>query len=184
MNLYADITNNEMKVCYVDCEYAGINDVIGDAVVYLVYNSVLMPCLAPKYYFEQFKDIENFEVIQNKLKGLISKYSIKEENGVIVIEGFNTLGLNETRKQLVYSFVDIYLNPLIKSSCKRFKVGSQEIEQRLKACILARLLGVYNISLMEPDDQLRVFALIFKIIGTPVSTFGNGSVLSRLMDSL
>lgn len=184
MNLYADITNNEMKVCYVDCEYAGINDVIGDAVVYLIYNSVLMPCLAPKYYFEQFENIDNFEVIQNKLNKQCSKYGIEEKNGIIIIKDFNTLGLNETRKQLTYTFLDTYLNPLIKNSSKRYGVDSEETEERLKACILARLLGVYNISLMEPADQLRVFAFIFKTIGTPVFASDNSFVLSRFVVSL
>ena len=63
---------------------------------------------------------------------------------------------------------------------------NNHIENALRANLLLRLLGVYNISKMDPLDQTKIFGLLYKSIGTSDNnaTKDTSTILSRFLNAL
>lgn len=144
----------------------------------------------PKYYPEMFSDknralnasIDNF--ILKKLTNLQVCQSDKE----IILCNIAQFGTSPVRKEIAKKYVSLYLEPLIQFAQKKFgTLIYNSMENTLKAYFLLRLLGVYNISKMEPLDQVKVFGLLYKTVGTPIS-HENGHIeattVAKFLDSL
>jgi hypothetical protein len=185
MNTYVtNLADENATFHFVDCEYSGLNDVIGDAIVYLIYNSVLMAYLTPKYYSEQFKDIPGFDISQKNFIHAKCEVKVSMYDQILYLEGIINFGISNVRKEITKLFINNYFDPLIKQATQKFRLSFYEIEEKIKGCILLRLLGVYNISLMEPIDQAKILGLIFKTLATPVKPLNSVPVLTRFERAL
>lgn len=185
MNIFVESLEDSPYFCLLDCEYSGINDVIGDAIVYLIYNSVLTAYLGPKYFPEQFYNISGLELTQKRFEQKIRNINATLYNQeTIILNGINNFGTSYIRKEISKLFIKNYLNPIIEKAQQKFDLNFNDIEKKIRACIILRLLGVYNISLMEPMDQAKIIGLLFKVIGTPIRSTNKISILTRLEESI
>jgi Choline/ethanolamine kinase len=183
MNIYVNSSVSEdLELIFLDCEYAGINDFIGDSIVFIIYNAVLMAYLAPKYFADQFFDLKlnrkDKDNENNNLQVILNENSIS-------LQGINKFGTSSIRKAITARFINNYLDPILSKANILFKIDRHEIEQKIKACIILRLLGVYNISLFSSADQVKVLGLLFKVVATPIDSHDQiKSVLARFYDAL
>lgn len=171
---------------FLDCELSGANCVLGDAMVYLVYTAIQGDYLTPKYYASQFANRPNaLEKAKDNFFLKSRKIAIWANDSIIVMDGVANFGTSNIRRLIAQKFVYEYYSPLISACLLAHGEGvSNQIESTLKACFLMRLLAVYNISKMEPMDQAKIFGLIFKVIGTPVSNSSNNETLKNFLENL
>ena len=168
----------------LDCEYSGTNDVLGDAVVFLMYSSVLTAYLGPKYYAEQFLNIPGLLSARKNIERMKRSIYATLDGDTITVHGVDNFGTSALRKKIVSRFIRFYLHPLLKRAKQEFAIDERILEEKMKACIILRLLGVYNISLMDSMDQAKVLSLLFKVVATPVGITGEASVLTKLEKAL
>ncbi|MBN8828014.1 MAG: hypothetical protein J0H68_04845 [Sphingobacteriia bacterium] len=169
MNIITDILdNNKLNFYYIDLETFGENSILGDSVIYLVYNSILADYINPKYY-------SNYLNKRNKAINFAMKtFSNKEIHPAVIVsekyvymDNVNKFGTNKVRKEIANLHIKLYLEKVIKLAEAKYGLSIRnEIEEYLKSCFLLRLLGVYNLTEMEPNDQVKLLGLIYKVIGT------------------
>ncbi len=183
MNIFTDILNPEVTIprfAYIDLETGGDNSVLGDAVIYLVYNSIMADYLVPKYYPDYFADrhlaMKAFEdhFFRKEIKPIIS---FKEE--IIELQRVYQFGTSPERKKIANLYCKIYLYPMIDLLKSKFRLSTDIIENTLKSSFLLRFLGVYNLTIMEPLDQIKMIGILYKVIGTPINVENNKFSLER-----
>lgn len=153
MNVYTGTVAGKNSAFYfLDCEYSGINDVIGDAIVFLIYSSILTAYLGPKYYAEQFFNISGLSSARKKIERMKRSIYATLNGETITLHGINNFGTSALRKKIVSRFIQSYLNQLLKKAKQEFAIDERTLEEKMKACIIMRLIGVYNISLMDSMD--------------------------------
>ena len=72
----------------------------------------------------------------------------------------------------------------LKRAKQEFAIDERNLEETIKACIIMRLIGVYNISLMDSMDQAKVLSLLFKVVATPIGITDEVSILTKLEKAL
>lgn len=176
----------EKELVFLDCELSGENEVIGDAMVYLVYNIIQGDYLTPKYHPIQFLEhqralkvaIDNFPRKIQPIKAILV-------NDYVCLEGLGAFGTIKNRKTIANKFVYNYFNPLIDKCFETIpELESKYIEQTLKSCLLMRLLAVYNLSQMEPLDQAKILGFLIKVIGTPMDDHAETKVLEKILQNI
>lgn len=180
-------TSNDLEgtnFAFLDCEFAGENDVVGDAMVYLIYTSIQGDYLSPKYYPEQFTHWKTTQIEAQKYAAWKKRnLRVALVGNSIILDGVENFGTSPMRVKISRKFVETYFFPLVEY-CQQKLNGEESLESRLKATLLMRLLAVYNISLMEPLDQAKVLGLLFKSIATPINNQPYQTTLSRFLEAL
>ncbi len=174
MNMYLeDVTSKNPAFHFIDCEYSGVNDVIGDAVLSIIHLAVLTAYLRPKYHPTLFRDIPGLKEVQKHFDSMKRQIAVSNKEEFIMFDGINRFGTSGRRKKIVNLLINSYLDPLLQSTKKQFPIDDIEIENKIKSHIIMRLIGVDNVGLMEPMDQAKVLCLLFKAVATPVNTNTN-----------
>lgn len=187
MNIHVKKSDDHLEeFVLLDCELAGENCVLGDAMVYLVYEAIQGDYLTPKYHSNQFVNHqEALRIAQENFQLKLRKIHAQVDGSTIILKGIGSFGTCETRRIIAKKFIDNYFEPLIAQCIQSYpQVTSDQIESTLKACFLMRLLAVYNISTMEPMDQAKIFGLILKGIGTPIAQPKNKMTLQKILEAL
>ena len=157
----------DMNVCvidgapyFLDCETSGDNDPIGDAIVFLVYNAIHGDYLGPKYFKHHFhgrdKAIQAINFAREPLTWNMKRRTVN-------IKGYEHFGTSVSRKEAIKHFIDSYFNPLL-NEIQRKGISEQEIEEKIRAALLARLLAVYDLTIFTPEDQARILALLVQTL--------------------
>lgn len=159
---------HDMNICiiegnfyFIDCDLSGENDPIGDAAVFLVYNAVHGDYLGPKYFRRHFHNrnhaLEKLNLQRNPIRFILSEKKI-------IFQGPHLFGASLSRKDAARCFIDDYFDPLLK---KIYKQGfsSKEIDSKVRAALLMRLLAVYNLTKLDLEDQARILVLLIQTVG-------------------
>jgi hypothetical protein len=184
MNVYTSKKLSFPHFLFLDCEVSGRNEVIGDSIIYLTYNSIFGDYLSPKYFPKQF---DPWTASMDKAQ---SRFPLKKRNITasitkthVVLDGVGNFGTSSVRKRIANIFVNKYFTPL-QDACKKAPPYFDNQEARIKSCLFMRLLAVYNISEIDSNDQAKIFGLLFKSIGTHEKQSSTSTCLQRFLDSL
>lgn len=180
LNIYYNPHNDDFY--FIDCEYSGYNDLIADAVIYLA-NAIHADYITPKYYQELFskrrvKICNTPPLIQKKREIIAFIYG-----NIIELRGVGTFGTSTIRKQIVSLFIREYLKPLSRFMQEKFGFSEHIIDEKIKSCILLRLVSVFNIVKLDPMDQAKILGFIMKVLSTPLNDT-NVSILQRFEEAL
>lgn len=195
MNIYTNVLNHkkeEHKYAYLDLETAGDNCILGESVIYLVYNSVMADYEIPKYYPEHFTQRNRAmnASFDNFTRKKIANLQVLKTNGKIIMDNIKQFGTSPIRIEIARKYISSYLYPVIQLAEKKFGTSiNHHIKNTLKSVFLMRLLGVYNVSQMQSIDQVKIFGLLYKTIGTINNNKEDKiepaeKILDRFIDSL
>lgn len=185
---------HDMNICispensyvFLDCEMSGKNGVIEDAIVYLVFNSVQGDYLGVKYYPSHFFMRESsLRLAKMQMVNHFAKAKIIHRRGQICLREIGKFGTCLERKKIARIFIDEYLTKVLMEIRSRWGEERFQLqEERIKSCILLRLLGLYNIANMEREDQAKVLGFIFKVLATPKNHIDRRTTLQKFYDNL
>ncbi len=188
MNIYSNATDpmaSAYHFAFLDLETAGNNFILGEAVGYLVYNSIMADYTVPKYYPEHFSERNsamNMAITGMKQK-IRSRLEVRLEDGKIIINGLGNFGTNATRKEIGKQYIAQYIEPIITMALSRFGQSmEQAINETIRAAFVMRLIGVHNIQLMDTLDQVKLLGLVYKTCGSHPDD--NKSALTKFLEAI
>lgn len=172
------------RYAYTHLEYAGRNDLLTDAVMFLVHTTVYADYLNPVFHSETYKANPKIDTyIEDTKKAKARNISGKIVDNTIQISRAATFGTLSSRKEIGTLFLTTYLDPLLKMGTEKFGTQFQS-EATFRAAILLRLIGGQSIQrTLPPADQAKFFALVYKSVGTP-TTGSTQPCLNRFMEAL
>lgn len=171
---------------YIALDFAGENDLIADAAMFLTHTTVYADYLNPVYYSDAYG---NHQLIEDDLQKtiLMKKRSImvKKHYNTMNVSGVGSFGTLDSRKEIAKLFHEQYFKPLVEDVKRLF--GEEKlsgIDHHLESALLLRLLGGQDISKMLPQDQIKVIGLIYQSIGTPLKESTVACPIDRFIHAL
>lgn len=182
-NIIADVSSSAYN--YFATEFAGENDLVADAIMFLIHTTVYADYLNPVYYpFYGGSSLEE-NSLQNTLRLKQREIKIHKYEKTINVEGVCGFGTLPSRKKVAELFNEKYFKPLTTEALKYFgSEFSRDINEHIKSAILLRLIAGQDVSRMTPGDQMKIIGLIYKSIGTPTESHENVMALDRFMNAL
>ena len=171
---------------YFAMEFAGENDLIADAIMFLLHTTVYADYLNPVYYplFYGGSTLEE-ESLKNTLRMKQREITFTKNEKTINVAGVFGFGTLQSRKKIAELFNEKYLKPLTLEAVKYFGSEiSSDVNDRIKSTILLRLIAGQDVSKMTPQDQMKMIGLIYKSIGTPIEWSENTEAFDRFMNAL
>lgn len=180
------VNHEKPNYAYFALEFAGENDLIGDAMMFLTHATVYADYLNPVYYSkaygnEQMEDVPLENVLLMKQRDI----TLSKTRETITLNGVGSFGTLPSRKKVAHLFYEKYFAPLINQATRRF--GHHiltELDNHSKAALLLRLLGGQDVTKMTPHDQVKIISLIYKSIGTPSTEAKKELTIDRFMNAL
>lgn len=171
---------------YLDLELAGENDLFADAMVYLTYTAIFGDYFTPKYFPSQFEGKKwPFKAFERSKSLKTDTCVVSRKGDQISVDNFSSFGTLPIRKEAIALFFNSYLLPLIDLVKSRFGVQlNTAIQEHLKAAYITRLIGVYPIADMSSQDQVKIFSLLFAVVGTPENGDYHEEICTRILKAL
>lgn len=174
------------EYAYFALDFAGENDLIADAIMFLTHTTIYADYLNPIYYRKAYG---NHTIDEHILKNtqLMKKREIKVKQigNHLELDGVGSFGTLSSRKKVAYLFYEQYFNPLAKHATNFFgKNLLSDIDNHTKAALLLRLLVGQDVSKMTPEDQVKMIGLVYKSIGTPTTMPSQATAIHRFLNAL
>jgi hypothetical protein len=170
---------------YLALDVAGENDLLEDAIMFLVHTTVYADYLNPVYYSKAYGNHIDEKVLHRTMVMKERSITLSKNDQRIHACGLGSFGTFNSRKQVAHLFYEEYLKPLIVHAATLFDEKIVvSIENHLKTAILLRLLGGQDLSKLMPKDQVKMIGLIYQSIGTPMNAEIHETVIERFMSAL
>ncbi len=181
-----DHEDKPYSYAYIDLVFSGENDLVADAVMFLVHTTVYADYINPVYSSNIY---ENNQIVKKVAqKSILRKersFNLVMSNTLLKLTGIDSFGTLDSRKQVALWFEEEYYKPFVKQAVKRFgEKVLERLDNHFKAALLLRLLGGSRISNMKPQDQVKIIGLIYKSIGTPIEGITNKAAINRFIEAL
>ena len=174
------------KYAYIALEFAGENDLVTDAAMFLVHTTVYADYLNPVYYPNVYGNNQIVEQVSGKTALMKERsIAISRDGNKINISGIDSFGTLGSRKQVAHLFDEQYFKPMIRQAVELFREKlSGSIDNHFRAALLLRLLGGQDLLKLMPRDQVMMIGLIYRSLGTPIEGTLNQSAITRFIDAL
>ena len=179
---------------YTHAEFGGENDLLTDAMMTLLYTTVYGDYLDAVFHRDHYEhNLKIDEYITKTKQNKAHPVTVNRQDDQFVISDAGAFGTLKTRKELAALFINEYFDPLLAAANAKFidnrdaaiqKNMRESMENTLKAGILLRLIAGSDISKKPPNDQAKIFVLVYKTLGTPKSGATNERAVTRLMNAL
>ena len=151
----ANIILNDDSVIFMDTETCGINSVMQEIAIFIVYLSMFGNYILPKY------ELKNTEINALRIQKSLIINSLNQNK--INISDVEKLKCSKVRKSILKLYLEVYVKPLRQTIKLRYK-QSNNFEKDLKYAIFMRLIAVFNLNKFDAQDQLRFFCTIFQVL--------------------
>lgn len=158
---------NNHEIGFFDMETFGLNWAISDYIIPLVGMSIMFDYTIPMYSQSSLYDADLLikNALDNAHKEIVyTEYNETKE--IISIDNFISIGTQKIRNKLVNEFCNNLISPFVEK-INRSKMPVY-LEEQIKACFFLRFFAVHNIQKWNPNDQARLFCILFLTIGTPL----------------
>ena len=188
-NIIVNQTDSELspaKYAYFALEFAGQNDLIADAIMFLTHTTIYADYLNPVYYSQAYGNNKMEEEALKNTKLLKAReIKVNKEANKVNIVDVGSFGTLKSRQKIAHLFHEKYFCPLVKYAIGLFGQDmSNYIENHSKAALLLRLLGGQDVSRMTAQDQAKILGLIYRSIGTPITGHVDEAAINRFIQAL